>query len=414
MKKTLSLSAFALLTLSSSYALANEQVNTTYDDGYLKLQTANGSFSLKLDGRIMLDAGAVGSSDNGFVENNSVRRARFAIKTSYNNQWAGEFDIDFSDNEAEIKDMWVSYIGLENFQFKIGNHKPFFSLAELTTSRWATFMETSSITDATGPGRRLGVSASYSDNKSLFAGVSIFGDGIDVDNRDPAGDESEPGVHEQYSYSFRALYRPFVNEDVSKFFHVGINHMNLKPESDADSRMRLKAGLENSVFDYDVLSTGKVRHVSEQVSSGIEFAARYERVMFQAEYITNTFNRTSSDYTDVDTSGYYIETSYMLLGSGRNYNLSDGEFGPVFPEHSIGNVELALRFSHTDFNDPSSDVYGGESSIVTLGVNWYAHSNVVFRLNHSIASLDEHADGNGDYLGNDDTSVTGLRIQYMF
>ena len=57
---------------------------------------------------------------------------------------------------------------------------------------------------------------------------------------------------------------------------------------------------------------------------------------------------------------------------------------------------------------------GGSSDNITLALNWYAHTNVVVRLNHTIASLDENADGDGDYIGNDDISITGLRVQYMF
>lgn len=413
MKNTLTITSLAIAVLCSPLAGANEKVNAVYDKGYLKLETDSGSFALKLDGRIMLDAGFVDSDLNNFVENNGIRRARLALKTRFDNKWAGEFDIDFKDNKAKVKDMWVSYIGLDNFEFKVGNHKPFFSMAELTTSRWSTFMETSSITDATGTGRRLGISASYNDER-FFAGASIFGDGHDVDNRDPEGDGSEPGVSEKYNYSFRGVYRPYVSEDISKFFHLGVNYLNLKPESDAGMKMKQKAGIENSVFDYNVLDTGKIKNVSEQVSYGIEFAARYNKFMLQAEYITNTFNRINHDDEDVDTSGYYIETSYMLVGSGRAYNLSDGEFGPVYPENKMGNIELALRYTSTDFNDASADVFGGQSDIITIGLNWYAHTNVVFRLNHNIVSLDESADGDGDYIGNDDVSVTGLRVQYMF
>ncbi|MEO9509440.1 MAG: porin, partial [Nonlabens ulvanivorans] len=406
------MTALAFTTLSTA-AVANESVNTSYDDGYLNFATDSGSFSMKFDGRIMLDAGAVSSDLNEFVENNSVRRARFGIKTRFANKWAGEFDIDFAENEAEIKDMWVSYIGLENFEFKFGHHKPFFSLGELTTSRWATFMETSMITDVTAPGRRIGLSGSYY-NERFFVGLSVFGDGIDVDNRDPEGDESEPGVHEDYSHSFRALYRPIVNADQSKLLHIGVNYLSLKPESDDGDEMRLRVGLESSVFDYNILNTGKIKDVDSLESRGIEIAAKYNKFNLQAEYLTNTFESFEADEPDVDSDGYYIDVAYMIWGKGRTYNLIDGEFGAVIPSHPYGDLEVAIRYSSIDLNDIESEVFGGDSQNLTFALNWYAHSNVVFRLNHTIASLGQFADGDEDYIGGDDISITGARIQFMF
>ena len=410
MKLSYKVTALASVLLCSQ-AFAAETVNAKYDKGYFVLGTDSESFSLKLDGRIMYDLGFVSSDKNNFVENNELRRARFAIKTKFSNKWAGEFDIDFAGNEAKVKDMWVSYIGLENFEFKVGNHKPFFSVAEMTTSRWATFMETSMITDSSGSGRRLGLSGSYY-NDDVFVGASVFGDDIGVDNRDPEGDGSVAGVHEKYNVSFRALYRPYVNADKSRLFHVGLNYLNLRPESDDDSKMRLKVGLENEVFDYNILNTGKVKKVSEQVSQGIEVVGRFDKFMMQAEYIQNTFNRIESDDEDVNTDGFYVETAYMIFGSGRNYNLFDGEFGPVYPESENGNLEVAFRYSTIDLND--GEVLGGSADNITLALNWYAHTNVVIRLNHTMATLDENADGDEDYIGGDDVSITGLRIQYMF
>jgi len=406
--------AIVASALLCSTAYASDPIKASYDKGYFTFATDDKSFELKLDGRIMYDTGYVSSDKNNFVENNEIRRARLAFKTKFDNTWAGEFDIDFAENDPKIKDMWISYIGLDNFEFKVGNHKPFFSIAEMTTSRWATFMETSMITDATGSGRRLGFSGSYQKD-NVFVGASIFGDKIDTDNRDPEEDDNiDDGVHEKYNFSFRALYRPYANADTSRVFHVGLNYLNLRPQSDDSNKQRLRVGLESSVFDYEPLNTGKVKEVSEIVSQGIEFAGRFDKFMVQAEYIQNQFNRIESDKEEINTDGFYIETSYMIFGSGRNYNLSDGEFGPIYPESKNGNLEVAFRYSTIDLNDVDAGVLGGSSDNITLALNWYAHTNVVVRLNHTIASLDENADGNGDYIGNDDVSITGLRVQYMF
>ncbi|WP_053979861.1 OprO/OprP family phosphate-selective porin [Marinagarivorans algicola] len=412
--KFLSELSILALAIGSMNGYATEPVQASYDNAYLKFKSDSGSFKLWLDGRIMLDTGFVSSDKNDFVEKTNIRRARLAFKTVFDNKWAGEFDIDFADHEPEIKDMWIAYIGLENFNFKIGNHKPFFSIAEMTTSRWYTFMETPMVTDASNPGRAMGLSASYF-NDSFFGGVSIFGNELGVDNTEVEDDEGElVGVHIPYSYSGRFVYRPFVNADATQMFHVGLNHMDWKPQSDGESKMRLRVRPESKVLDYELINTGKVKRVASQRSISLEIAARYNKFMLQAEYLENTFIRNDIDDEDVDTSGYYVDASYMIWGEGRPYNLSDAEFGPVRPTTEHGGLELAIRYSSVDFNDADADVFGGSSDNITIGLNWYAHSNVVFRLNHTRASLDEFADGDGDFVGGDDVTITGLRIEYLF
>ena len=426
MKPSLTYTAVAAAMLLSSTAYASEPVNATFDKGYLVLGTKSNSFSIKLDGRIMYDIGTVSSDendkanarDNVFVAENNFRRARLALKTKFNDTWAAEFDLDFADGDGvDVRDLWISYVGLENFEFKIGNHKPFFSIAELTTSRWTTFMETPAITDVSAPGRRVGFSASYG-NDDVFVGATIFGDDLDVSNSDAEfenedGDEVE-GISEKFSYSARALYRPYVNDDVTRLFHVGVNYLNLVPQSDDPSRERLRQSLESSVLAARPLNTGRINDVEQRISKGVEIAARFDKFALQAEYVKNTIERSDSSEPDVDSDGFYVEASYMIFGSGRNYNLSDGEFGPVFPEHKNGNLEVALRYSTIDLNDLSAGVEGGSADTVSLALNWYAHSNMVIRFNHIITSLDEFADGDGDFNGDDDISISAVRFQFMF
>lgn len=403
----------ALASFSTAYAEPSP-VDVSFDKGYLVFSSKDGRYHMKIDGRIMLDTGTVESDKNDAVANTEFRRARLAFKTLYDNKWAGEFDIDFSENEPEMKDMWVAYTAIPNANFKIGNHKPFYSMAEVTTSRWYTFMETPMVTDATGSGRRIGVSASYYQN-NYFVGVSLFGDEVAVDNRDPEGDGSEPGKNEPYSYSTRAVYRPFVADDVTKFFHVGLNYLSLQPQSDDGGKMRLRVRPESRVFDYRYLNTGKVSDVERQISQGLELAGRFDKVMFQTEYVETKFVReSSSSEKDATFTGYYFETAYAIFGPGRPYNLSDGEFGPVIPSGEHGDLEVAFRYSTLDLNDSGAGVMGGKSDNITVALNWYAHTNVIFRFNHTMAEMDDDADGDGDFVGGDTVTITGMRLEYLF
>ncbi|NTV03630.1 hypothetical protein HGA89_01765, partial [bacterium] len=60
------------------------------------------------------------------------------------------------------------------------------------------------------------------------------------------------------------------------------------------------------------------------------------------------------------------------------------------------------------------DVHGGESTALTLGVNWHANANV--RFYNSLVLVDNDADANakGALVGNDDFRFYQCRVLIMF
>ena len=174
--KTKTLLTAAILAVTPLATVA-EHVQGEFDKGYFIFKSDDGNFKWKFDGRIMLDAKNISDHEGESLisTNADFRRARLAIKTEFYKDWAGEFDIDFKNNKTKVQDMWVSYKPFENAEIKVGNSKPFFSIAENTTSRWYPLMETASIAEFSKPGRRVGVSFSYW-QPSYFAGVSVFGE----------------------------------------------------------------------------------------------------------------------------------------------------------------------------------------------------------------------------------------------
>ncbi len=394
------------------FGLAAEEVKGEFDQGYFKFKSADGNFKWKFDGRIMLDAKRVSSDENDRLANTNTdfRRARLAIKTEFYKDWAGEFDIDFKENKSKVKDMWIAYTGFEHTVLKVGNHKPFFSMAELTTSRWYPLMETSSITDFTATGRRIGASASYW-QPSFFVGASVFGE--EVGSNDAKDDELDEPAGENTGYSARAVYRPWVSSDKSKVFHIGYNILNHKPLSEDEDEFKVKG----EVYDITLVKY-EGEDINDIKASSIELAAKWDKFYFQSEYVQNTISSNDSDVNDYDVNGYYAEASYFILGEGRPYNLHDAEFGSVVPKGQ-GELEFVVRYDEFDANDnrageDEEGIFAGEFSNLTFGLNYYINPNLVVRLNHSIIDTDEHATDDGYINGDDKISVTGLRFQYMF
>lgn len=421
----------------------SSSVSSSFENSYLYHRSADGNFEMKIDGRIMLDIGYVDNDndENELFSDNDVRRARLGFKTKFYKRWGAEFDIDFSGNDPEIKDLWISYNGLftPNTLIKFGNHKPFFSMAESTTSRWYPFVETPMITDSLAPGRRLGLSGSYW-TRPFFIGATVFGNaledadlGIDCDDEelglggedvlvdcdfeDPSTNQ-DYGEDERFGYAVRSAYRPMYTEDGRKVIHLGAGLLEGKPETSESGRdrVRFRANPESRVVRTRFVDA-KINDVDSYQINYLEAAARFGQFTAQAEFFNveaSPIDRDEGD--DFNGDGFYLQGSWFLWGQGRSYNFSDGEFGGVIPSSKRGELELVARYSEVDFND--EDAFdgddGGEADSITLGVNWYANTNIVFRLNYSMVNLGDNADADGDFEDNDDLSIVTLRTMVFF
>jgi phosphate-selective porin OprO/OprP len=377
-----------------------EPLDVFQDKGYLVLESEDGANRYWIDGRIMIDGGIISSSDSELANGVETRRARIAFKTILHNDWAGELDIYFADNEIEIKDFWLAYVGVENVMFKAGNHKVQNSLDDLTTSRWLTFMERG-LPNVFTIGRRMGFSAStWGDKWSLVGG--IFGE--------EPGAEADPGEQLGWGYAARATVAPVLDDD--NVVHFGVSYSRFTPEAGDDMEVRFRQRPEVH-FTERMLSTGKVSDVDNFTFLGFEGAVRYGSFSAQGEYVMDTMHRMNGE-VDADFSGWYGFVSWFLTGDQRTYNPREGEFGPIYPKGKNGAFELAVRYSHLDLTDSDADVFGGEGKNLTFGANWYANNNVRIMANFIIVDNDEFADADEDLLGDDDFSIIAIRLQYLF
>ncbi|WP_144394111.1 OprO/OprP family phosphate-selective porin [Pleionea sediminis] len=403
----------SILVMLSTLAHSSSSIKGEFKDSYMIFNSADGNYQFKLDGRIMLDFGTVDSDENpDIIADTDFRRLRLSIKTMLFKDWAAEFDLDFEGNEVDTKDMWLSYMGIDNWNFKIGHHKPNFSIAEVTTSRWYTFMEVPTAVEMYGPSRRIGVSANHWQS-GFFAGLSIFGDEADVNASDLEDDND--GVSERFGYSFRAAIRPFNfnSNDAKRVLHLAINHMLNKPQSEDEDEFRLRSRLESKVGDYRFLDTGNMGNVDDSTVNGIEVLYLHDNWFVQSEYFSSEVSFTNGD-PSFDSTGYYVQGSYFLTGSGRSYGFDDAELGAVKPANGQSDMEIALRYSVSDLDDSGAGILGGQSDIITLGFNWYLNTNIVIRTNYIMADLNENADGDGDFVGNDKVNMLTARVQVMF
>lgn len=115
-----------------------------------------------------------------------------------------------------------------------------------------------------------------------------------------------------------------------------------------------------------------------------------------------------NDNDDPTFDGYHVQASYLLTGESRSYR--NGVFGGVTPANeTLGAWEVAARYSHVDLND--SGVDGGEQENITLGVNYYARSNVRFMANYIFVDVEDSLETG---IGDDSPNIFLVRAQYSF
>jgi phosphate-selective porin OprO/OprP len=151
-----------------------------------------------------------------------------------------------------------------------------------------------------------------------------------------------------------------------------------------------------------LIDTGSI-DADSAYAAGIELAGNWRNFQAQAENFWFGVDRRNSTAQDPTFGGYYVQGSWLITGESRRYVMANGAYQsprPRLPFNSSGGTgawELALRFSHADFNfeeglagvAPTADsVRGGEQDVWTLGINWYATANVKFMLNYLRVDVD--------------------------
>ncbi len=404
MKKIIVLCALVMVFAFSAFAEDVEAtpITGTTNEGLLLFQSSDGNFKFELDGRLQLGAALYMGSDNPMGNGTEVRRARLALKPTWGD-WSAQFDLDFSGNAVEVKDFWVGYSGFKNFLITVGNHKGQWSMEEVTSSRYITFMERAQL-NAFAPDRRIGLSvANWHKNWRAFAGV--FGQ--------MSTDEDETGENEALNYNFRLTAVPVLTDNA--FVHVGGAFGHSQPTAGSGDTVKFSSRCESHITMNKYLSTGKIKNVDSWDQYGLEFAAAKGPFLLQGEYAWVDVNR-NSDKPTAKFNAYYAFVSWLVTGEKRPYSSEEGEAaGRIIPKNKkSGAFELAARVSSLNLNDKdSSGIMGGKGQNVTLAANWYPYANLKFSVNYILVNNDEYATGAKAFSGNDDFNVLQFGVLFL-
>lgn len=293
-------------------------------------------WSFKPRGRLQYDAGFVDVADStGRAEGfgSELRRARLGAEGSMPGGFGYKFEIDFAGNEVELTDAILTYED-GGLQLSAGQHNPFQSLEELTSSRFSSFIERAAFTDAFAFERRVGVSGQYSAGDFLVQ-AGVFSDNIDA----------LPG--KSWSTDGRIVYLPKFGDTQ---FHLGGSvHYADTDSSNLRYRQRPLVHFTSERF----LDTGSFSSESE-FGAGIEAAAIHGRFHAAGEAFWQKADRPGA-LVDPTFFGGYAEVG-VFLTSGDTRGYKRGTFDRVKPASSVGEggfgaLQFNLRYDHLDLVD---------------------------------------------------------------
>ncbi len=379
-------------------------------NGKLLFQSDNGDFQWWFDSRIQVDGAIYNENKNEMSNGIILRRATFALKAVLWRDWQAEFDMDFAedtdtDPQTDWRDMWIQYTAPKlDLSLRVGNFKEPFGMERLNSSRLLTFLERSAVSNAIPLGRRIGISARYWTD---FGQVTAAVMGHELGTRVDKGQQDEG-----YSTNLRVSVAPINN--FGNNFHVGLAGSYKIPDVTSELRLNtieISARTETYVFNPKFLHTGDISDVNYYTRYGAELMYINGPFYFQSEFMGTSIYRWYANPT-VNLQGGYVLAAWMLTGETRYYYVDEGEVGPIEkPINSWGALEVAARYSITNLNDMDTDIHGGQSNQLMLGLNYYPNSNIKLQINYSYVNLDQFATRKGNLYGDDDHSFIQMRVQ---
>jgi len=391
--------------LAARLAEVEKILKKAEDKAQADKEAAAGKMTATPSGRIQLDTAAFSQDDvdkGRYDEQNGVafRTARLAIVGGGFNIIKYQIEYDFATTtKVKCKDTFLTITDLPLLQnIQIGHFKEPYSLDELTSDNYITFMERSAADGVMAPKRHIGIMTfgNTEDQNATYA-LGYFAekdlDGDAIQNDDMGG-----------ALTMRGTYLPWYDEATEGrgLIHTGLSYSH----RDAFNH---ECTLAYQPECYLAKSNVKLLDdVSQRNEVGAELAGVYGPLSMQTEYYVNYIDRMEHD--NCKTQGAYVYVSYFLTGENRPYDRTRGVFGRVKPFENFFHVrdengcvftgkgawELKYRYSWFDGYDDGKLGFQtcGDH---TVGLNWYLTPYTRFMFEYIHSNINRY---NGDGAGN--------------
>ena len=362
---------------------------TVSDEGVVVWSTPDGSFRGSVEGRLQVDTAFYFGGTTPLSNGTEIRRGRIGFRMRLWQRWDAKIEVDFADSLASVKDMWIAYGLSARSAVKAGQFTEPFSLEQITSSRYNTFMERTLIAGL-APDRHVGVAVDHR-GQGWQATGGIFGQ--TVGQRDLSGDD------QGFDVTGRFTAQPIASRGLRRLLHLGVAGSYRTPPAallstlgdHGDLRLRLLP--ETHVSRVAFLDTGVLHDVTHFTMLGAEAAAVAGPLSLQAEWTGEWLDRKGAPRAAV--GGWYAFASWFVTGEHRPFRADSADFGRVKPRGPRGALELALRYSSASLTDEPAGVLGGGERIVTAAANWYFNPNLRLMVNAAHVANDRYATAAG-------------------
>lgn len=374
----------ALIACAAGVMTSPAMASDVSTKGGIKVTSDDGSFVGEFGGRLMLDAAAFDNDTQDNHGGTEFRRLRLHSKGKiYGLDY--KIEVDFADGDTVTKDAYLKF-AVPGGKLTVGQFKQYFTMENLTSSRYTTFMERSFVT-AFSPSYQVGVGY-WGNYGPIGYGVSGFNAYEDEDA--DAGEGTTEGV----GGSARVIFSPSLGEYTQ--LHVGASTL-VTGGIEGRNRVRVRPAGHLSDASRVAIVDINTGERSDSTLYAMEFASIAGPLSVQAEYVGGTYE---TDTVEQDVAAFYAYTSYFLTGESRPFDAKSGKFGRVKPRKSHGAVEVAVRYDYVE-----NDSIDYEVESITFGANWYWNPQVRFMLNYITADVAE---------GTDEPGAVTARMQFDF
>jgi phosphate-selective porin OprO/OprP len=289
----------------------------------------------------------------------------------------------FLDNNLKWK-LGTSYV-------LVGQYKQPNSMEELSSTRHNDFISKAMVTNLFGVARRVGV-AYGRDEPNWGYQASVF------------GRELTRNLNKGAGYGGRFFWAPFNAE--GDIFHLGVSAIDYDTDNDT-SRPRVRPDADLATAR--LVDTGNLIKTDRQRTIGLESFWVRGPFKVQAEYMTSTFHRYGG-LDDFTGDSWYVSGLWNL--SGETWGYKAGVPTTMLPnDPAAGMWQLGVRYDATNLDDGA--VKGGDEKNLTLGVNWYWHSNFKFSVNYVKVSSTKFSASQHRNV-DDDPSIVEARAQFYW
>jgi len=370
-------------------------------DGAPKL-TGKDGWSFKPRGRLQVDTAGV-DAPSGITS-----RKRLGIGTEFRRAYIGfdgtipggfgyRVEADLANSGVELTDLYLTYKATPEVTVTLGQHKPFWSMEEMTSDLFTSFMERAAYNSAFGFERRVGVSATYS-GKSFLAQGGVFADNAkDLDD-----------INNSFSFDGRLVFMPKLGDGQ---LHIG-GSAHFRQLNDAPHVANYQSRPFVHTTDLRLVGTGNILPVSSERSFGLE--AAYINGRFHATAESHWLTARRPGFADPTFNGGYAEVGMMLTDDKTAYK--GGAYDRIRPKNPLGKggmgaLQVNGRYDWLDLTD--AGITGGRQQIAGVSLLWVPVDYVRFLVNYGHIWLKDAtvaAGGDRNYTADS----IGARAQFDF